>query len=288
MVMDTKDIAYFMAVYEEHSINRAAKKLFITSQGLSRVLKKLETEYSTEFFERTAQGVIATESGRRFYEHCLELERQMKLLRDDMESIGNERETFRIGYANGVLQYVPLSKFIEFSEKHDELDVSWSESANREVMESLKNGELDYGFVIGRPDDEEISEALIGQIPLIALVPEGNSLRANDTITLEDLQGQNIITMNEKFHIYHDLVGACRLHGITPEIAARTADLGTLLHLCMQGYGIAIAPDTNGYFPPQLKILRFEAAPTWDIYGVCLSSRKESVKTIEFEKLMNV
>ena len=42
--MDIKDLKCFAAVYEERSINRAAGKLFITSQGLGKVIHKLEEE----------------------------------------------------------------------------------------------------------------------------------------------------------------------------------------------------------------------------------------------------
>lgn len=39
--MDTKDLRYFRQVYEDKSINQAAKQLFITPQGLSRIITKL-------------------------------------------------------------------------------------------------------------------------------------------------------------------------------------------------------------------------------------------------------
>ena len=40
--MDIKDLKCFAAVYEERSINREAGKRFITSQGLGKVIHKLE------------------------------------------------------------------------------------------------------------------------------------------------------------------------------------------------------------------------------------------------------
>ena len=51
---DTKDLRYFRQVYEDKSINQAAKQLFITPQGLSRVITKLEGELQTKLFERTS------------------------------------------------------------------------------------------------------------------------------------------------------------------------------------------------------------------------------------------
>ena len=50
--MDTRDIRCFRLVYEERSINKAAHQIFITPQGLSRIIVKLENELQTQLFQR--------------------------------------------------------------------------------------------------------------------------------------------------------------------------------------------------------------------------------------------
>ena len=47
--MDTREIRCFRLVYEECSINKAASQIFITPQGLSRIITKLENELQTNF-----------------------------------------------------------------------------------------------------------------------------------------------------------------------------------------------------------------------------------------------
>ena len=64
--MDTKDLRCFRQVYEDRSINQAAKQLFITPQGLSRIITKLEGELQAPLFERTPTGMVPTESGKPF------------------------------------------------------------------------------------------------------------------------------------------------------------------------------------------------------------------------------
>ena len=44
--MTTKELEYFLSVYETHSIKNSAEKLFISSQALSKSIKKLEAENS--------------------------------------------------------------------------------------------------------------------------------------------------------------------------------------------------------------------------------------------------
>lgn len=64
--MDTKDLRCFRLVYEERSINQAARHLFITPQGLSRIISRLEEELHTLLFERTSSGMIPTKTGDYF------------------------------------------------------------------------------------------------------------------------------------------------------------------------------------------------------------------------------
>lgn len=66
--MDTKALYYFQAVYEEGNIHTAAKKRFISPQGLGKIIKGLEAELGGLLFVRTKTGVVPTESGKYLYE----------------------------------------------------------------------------------------------------------------------------------------------------------------------------------------------------------------------------
>lgn len=46
--MDTRDIRCFRLVYEACIINKAASQLFINVQGLSRIIRNLESELQVE------------------------------------------------------------------------------------------------------------------------------------------------------------------------------------------------------------------------------------------------
>ena len=65
--MDTKELHAFLAVYEEQNIRAAAKRLFITPQGLSQIIKRLEQELETVLFERDNRGVTPTGYANALY-----------------------------------------------------------------------------------------------------------------------------------------------------------------------------------------------------------------------------
>ena len=78
--LNTKELVYFKTVYEEKSINQAAKKLYITSQGLGRNIRALETEFQVKLFERTKKGVEPTPYANLLYKKTGALMQQLEEL----------------------------------------------------------------------------------------------------------------------------------------------------------------------------------------------------------------
>ena len=40
-------------------------------------------------------------------------------------------------------------------------------------------------------------------------------------IDLSEVRDEKIITMNSKYHVYHDVINACHLNGFNPNIVAK-------------------------------------------------------------------
>jgi len=63
--MRLEQLEYILAIYEQRSINKAAKKLFISPQTLSASLASLEEELGFDIFIRNSKGVSLTYQGQQ-------------------------------------------------------------------------------------------------------------------------------------------------------------------------------------------------------------------------------
>jgi LysR family nitrogen assimilation transcriptional regulator len=68
--MDSRQLRYFIAVYEQRNLSRAADQANVAQSALSHHIANLEAEFTTALFERKPRGMEPTAAGERLYEHA--------------------------------------------------------------------------------------------------------------------------------------------------------------------------------------------------------------------------
>lgn len=268
--MNIKDLKCFEAVYRACSISGAARKLFITPQGLSKVIQSLENELNTVLFTRTAQGVKPTETASFLYSRSGDIIQRFEEIEHGIYQLENRKTVLRIGYACGVFNLLPFELILNFTRCCPDITVEWCEYANEEVQEMLETSRLEYGFIVGAPRDEAVIWRKLAGSRVRLLVYEGHPLYDREIVHAGLLKNEKMILMNEHFHIYHDFMAACRNRGFIPQIGAKTADGTALYKLCRQHAGLAVIPEfmMEDFNLTHMRAIPFEEDLRWDVYGV--------------------
>ena len=268
--MNIKDLKCFEAVYEQKSINKAAKQLYITPQGLGSNIRSLENELGTVLFERAKQGVTPTESAQLLYKRAGLLIEEFEQIRNEVQQLSHREDVLRIGCACGVFNVIPFKLIQDFIEENTPVKVEWCEYANSEVKAMIDASEIEYGFIVGGWDNEDNMVRKLAENDVYLLAYEGHPLYEKEKVNIDMLEGEPLITLNEHFNLYHDFKKTCQVRGFEPTIIAKTADANFQHKLCRQGYGLAVVTafsledvQMNG-----IRAIPFEEELKWEVYGV--------------------
>lgn len=277
--MNTKDLKCFEAVYQEKSISRAAGRLYITPQGLGKNIRTLEAELETVLFERTKQGMRPTQSADFLYGRTKKIIQELEELENGVRQLENRKIVLRIGCACGVFNVLPFELILNFMRENPHIRVEWNEYSNEEVKSMLEDSRLEYGFIVGKHEGDDMIQRKLDGREILLLVFEGHPLYEKESVNVEMLREENMILMNEHFHMYHDFASICCAKGFTPNIIAKTSDGAVLYKLCRQKIGLAVIPEfmLEDFRMEHMRAIPFEEHMTWEVFGVY----KEDTKNYE-------
>ncbi len=139
--------AYFIALAEELNISKAAERLFISHQCLSKYLKNLEQSYNITFFERSPRMSL-TSAGQAY----LDMLRQVQFLEHNLESqLQDIRESrkglIRFGTTEGRFRILVPSLLSEFKRMYPEVKLEARYATTDQLYESIARNELDMALM---------------------------------------------------------------------------------------------------------------------------------------------
>lgn len=134
---------YFIALAEEKNISRAAEKLFISHQCLSKYLKNLEQHYHVTLFERTPQLTItpAAEALLSTFRKIEILEMNLDNQLDDIRQ--SKRGLLRFSTTEGRYRILVPGLPAQFKKIYTDVTLDVSCATSEQLTESLHKNELD-------------------------------------------------------------------------------------------------------------------------------------------------
>lgn len=146
--MHLRQIQYFVALYDERSITKAARRLNVVQPALSMQISRLEKTFKAKLFERTSRGVIPTDTGRTFYGYCQKIlgdvDEAERYLRDASGMIGG---SLTVGLMPSVVRSVLPEVLAEYKASFPEVKLVIVESYSGSLLDQLYAGKLDLAVV---------------------------------------------------------------------------------------------------------------------------------------------
>lgn len=148
--MDLRQIQYFICLYEEGSVTRAARRLSIVQPALSMQLARLEDDLGQKLFERNPQGMVPTAAARQMYRLFLPIVQDFSRAREQvMCRDGEITGHVNIGLIASINAGVLADTLAVFSARFPRVGVTIADGYSTTLSGWVMGGQIEAAVVNG-------------------------------------------------------------------------------------------------------------------------------------------
>jgi DNA-binding transcriptional LysR family regulator len=238
---DFKAIETFMWVVTLGSFRGAAQKLNTTQPAISQRIAQLEREVGVRLLQRDRRMVLPTPSGRQM---MLYAEKLIGLRTEMMAVVGDRsamRGALRLGVAETIVHtWLPqLIKGVNHAYPNLSIEIEVDITANLQTR--LLAQEIELAFMLGPLTAPNISNRVLCDYQLGFVASPSLGL-GNRRLTVHDLAKFPIITFSRKTQPYELVSSLFNRPDLAPMRLHASASLATVIHMAIEGLGIAVIP----------------------------------------------
>jgi DNA-binding transcriptional LysR family regulator len=240
-MVDFKSLETFLWVVTLGSFRGAAQRLNTTQPAISQRIAQLEREMGVKLLNRDHRVASPTPSGRQLMVYA---EKLIELRSEMMADVGDRsamRGVMRLGVAETIVHtWLPrLIKSVNTAYPNLSLEIEVDITPN--LSARLLAQEIELAFVVGPLSASSVRNRALCDYPIGFLASPALGL-GGGTLTVHDLAKSPIITFPRKTQPYEIVRSLFNRPDLPPIRLHASASLATVIHMAIEGLGIAVIP----------------------------------------------
>ena len=240
-MVDFKSIETFLWVVTLGSFRGAAQRLNTTQPAISQRIAQLEREMGVKLLNRDHRVASPTTSGRQLMVYA---EKLIGLRSEMMAEVGDRsamRGVMRLGVAETIV-HTWLSRLIKsVNTAYPNLSLEIEVDITPNLSARLLAQEIELAFVLGPLSVSSVRNRALCDYPIGFLASPSLGL-GNGPLTVHDLAKFPIITFPRKTQPYEIVRSLFNRPDLPPIRLHASASLATVIHMAIEGLGIAVIP----------------------------------------------
>lgn len=244
-----QEIECFLAVAEELSFSRAARRLHMSQPPLSRHIQGLEEKLGTTLFRRSTRTVSLTEAGELYRQDAREILKRLDSAGEIARRAGQgETGRLRLAFVGALLDEEMVAVIRSFRRRHPRCQLHLADLAPGEQLAALQAGEIDGGF-IGAPPQKthrHLHTLIWKREPLLLTLPKNHPLTAQKSLKLAQLKDEGWVMVSREaapaFRTQFDQL--CGQAKLKPRIVQESARVAAVLTMVAAEQGISLLPQS--------------------------------------------
>ena len=233
----------FMVVASSGSMHRAAEDCHLTQPAVTRQMALLSRGVGAPLFVKFGRGVRLTPAGEELLSESrkivLAIEGGIQKVR---ERDGQSQKRIFLGASHYVALNGLSTPVREFGKLHPEIGITLFCGSSGEVVEKVKNGELDLGVATLPERSGGLDRVRLWKDRFVAAIPLSHPLSIKAEVTLEEM-AENALILPPALSTTRNLIdGAFRRRRVRPGRFTEMDTLETIAAGVDMSLGLAILP----------------------------------------------
>ena len=194
LAMELRHLRYFVALAEEGSFTRAARRMHVTQSTLSHQIKQIEDEVGQRLFDRIGRRVVITEVGESLLQSAT---RALREVDDGLRRIATTPDpltgTLRIGATHTFNVKLIPDCLTALLERHPSLHVVVRELFASDVAGEVEAGHIDLGIAYDVQRGESLHFEALYVEEMVLAVSADHPFAARRKLRLVELHRQRMI-----------------------------------------------------------------------------------------------
>lgn len=223
--MDFKQMRYFVALYEEQNMTRAARRVHVVQAAVSQQIRRLEASYGVELFERTVSGAIPNAIAHRLYPLCLQALNAADGVRVALsESSGRIAGKVTFGVISALPPMILPRVLIEFREQYPDVELAVRDGYSQHLLEGVQGDNVDFAIVARADSRPMVKQVVLAEEELVAVV-SNETYPIGETITGGELAEMRMVLPSAGNFQRDFMVNELAKHGVVihPELEVDSA-----------------------------------------------------------------
>ena len=161
----------FLNVVKSGHLTNVAKEMKLSQSAISMSIKELENILGRPVFDRINKKLILNEVGRAFYKEIDPVYKKLSDIEYEFKNSLN-KGMIRVGASTTIVDYLMPPIICNYMNNYSDVKISLKEGNSKEIIDLIKAGAIDIGFIEGIVSDHEIIEEKIGVDELVVVTAD--------------------------------------------------------------------------------------------------------------------
>ena len=255
--MNFEQLKAFLAVAEERSFSKAAKKLYVSQPAISQKIAQLEKQLGHMLIQRSKSHLHLTEHGALLAKEGKELLERVNHVKFKLDHLQQYRGGhLRIACSDTVGAYFIPQPLVEFQKSQPEVLLTSKISVTSSILQSLLEEEIDFGFFLHPEGDPRIESKPVLHYEDVLVYPKDHAFAQKEELQLSEILKERLLLPGTNTKTRKLIEEAIHRKGLELPECQEAGSVGVLKELVKIGMGVGICP---GYALSETKNLEFRS-----------------------------